>query len=80
MAELRMITVGRDKLSWTVPLKANLFDTDAIEAAVVKAVRAKKALLSRGIDAQMYGPDGGFITAGFRTVGRFEIAEATDGA
>ena len=74
-ASLRLIEVGRNKESWSVPFKGNLLDSDSIEEAVIAAVRKKGALVSRGIDAEMTGPYGGIVLAGFRPVGRFEVAE-----
>ena len=65
---IKFIDVGRDKKTWEedIPLDDGLLDG----VAMVKAIRRKRALLSRGIECS----DDGLIFAGERAVGRWIVS------
>lgn len=68
--------VGQNNLSWTAQMQR-----PANEAAIVRAIRKKGALMSRDIGIE-FDPLSlsGSIYAGFRCVGRFEIVDPLEAA
>lgn len=65
---VRFNNVGRGNLSWEERIQRPVTN-----AAIVKAVKRKKAIVSKGVDAQSTSDYGGIITAGDRTVGSYFI-------
>ncbi len=61
--------VGRDSKSWSVVMP------ELTEAALLKAVKVKRAILSRFPEFQMVNDNEGVIYAGIRSVGRFFVEE-----
>ena len=72
--EVRFHEVGREKKSWNVKVKR-----PATAEAVLKLVMASGTLMSRNITVEMdpmsFGA-AGWIYAGLRQVGTFEVADA----
>lgn len=71
---LRVEDVGRDRITFEVDA---LEHPDAMEDAIIKGIRSRKALMSRDIEVwSNKDHTEGFIVAGVRRVGRWRrVAE-----
>ncbi len=63
--KVRFLNVGRSKATWDQ-------DIDFNEESLIRAIRKKGVLMSRGIDVEISGGRGG-IFAGDRLVGEFML-------
>jgi hypothetical protein len=70
---VRFTAVGARHLSWEERI-----ERPVTNAAIVKAVKRKKALVSKGVDAESTSDYGGIITAGGRGVGDYLIVPGTE--
>lgn len=66
---VKFINVGRNKANWEAECSIEEFNHDFMYK------EAKKALMSDNINFHKKTARTGFITAGLRTVGHFELSE-----
>lgn len=64
---VRFTDVGREKKCWEQELK------DVSEASLARAAKKGGHLMSPNIDIEFDSPTSGYIVAGVRSVGEFEI-------
>lgn len=69
--KIRFCEVGRGKLTWEYEIPC-CDDGQLDGLAMLKSIRRKNALGSRGVD---FTDDGLILVGGFREVGRWEVAK-----
>ncbi len=64
---VKFVDVGRSKMCWEEEIST------VDELSIIRAVKKRKALASKEIDASVEGTGGTIYVAGFRPVGHFFI-------
>jgi hypothetical protein len=72
MIAVEFIEVGRNKRSWTAPMK------ELDEDALYRSVRKHGAVMSRDLSFLLEDETNGAVLAGFHKIGTFRIVESRE--